>query len=160
MKKTDYSNLIIFEDTRNKQGQHQLKNEYFAKNGIKVVRKKLDYGDYMLEGQPNISVDTKQNLLELALNMFTDRYRFEAELRKAHINGIKLYILIEQRFSSKEQLLKWHSPKDINGNSLTCINGADIYKRMQELCRFYKCAFRFCRKVDAGKHIVKLLLQE
>ena len=152
--------MILFEDTRNKQDKHKNKNEYFASQGIFVIRKKLDIGDYMLDGVNNISVDTKQDLLELSLCMFADKTRFERELRKAKLSGIKLYILIEQRFSKKEDLLKWKAPKDSTGKRLTNVDGKAIYKKMQEHARFYDTAYRFCRKVDAGKKIIEILTQK
>lgn len=152
--------MILYEDTRNKQDKHKQKNEYFASQGIFVIRKKLDIGDYMLDGIDNISVDTKQDLLELALDMFADKTRFERELRKAKLIGVKLYILIEQRFSKKEDLLKWKAQKDREGKRLTNVDGKAIYKKMQEHARFYDTAYRFCRKVDAGKKIIEILTQK
>lgn len=38
--------MIIVEDTRNQTGKHKAKSEYFAKQGIQVVRSKLYVGDY------------------------------------------------------------------------------------------------------------------
>ena len=153
--------MIIYQDTREKLGKHNNVLEYFKKNNIIIIRKKLDIGDYMLDGVKNISVDIKSGgLIEIAQNMFSDKTRFERELRNAKLSGIKLYILIEQRFSKKEDLLKWKAPKDSTGKRLTNIDGKAIYKKMQEHARFYNTAYRFCRKVDTGKKIIEILTQK
>ena len=36
--------MILIEDTRQVLGKHKLKNEYFKKMGIEVVRSKLLFG--------------------------------------------------------------------------------------------------------------------
>lgn len=151
--------MIIYEDTRNKENKHKNKYKYFEEKNIQVIRKKLDYGDYMLENEPNISVDTKQDLTELAVDMYSQKTRFEKELRNAHLNGIKLYILIEQRVRNKEELLKWKAKKDCNGKIITNVDGKYIYKKMKEHNLYYKTYYRFCRKVDSGKKIIEILTQ-
>ena len=57
---------------------------WFDNHGIEWEKKKLDTGDYMIEGKPDIVVDRKGDLLELAHNMLTaDKARFYREIRRA-----------------------------------------------------------------------------
>ena len=85
----------LYEDSNQKQGHHTLKNKYWQSKGIEVDRShRLIVGDYMLSLDAKISVDTKQDLVELASNMFCDKARFEQECIRAKNNGIKLIFLI------------------------------------------------------------------
>lgn len=148
--------MILYEDTRNKQNKHKQKNEYFASQGIFVIRKKLEIGDYMLDGVDNISVDTKQDLSELATNMFCDKARFEKECIRAKNNGIKLIFLIEEKFD-KQKLLKWQAPKQIDGKRFLNVYGWQVYNEMKRYSKLFNVAFRFCHKLSTGKMILKLL---
>lgn len=49
--------------------------------GFEVERRKLDCGDYSLDGMENfISIDRKKSVSELASNLFEDYVRFKKEL--------------------------------------------------------------------------------
>ena len=50
--------MHIIEDTRNKIGKHEEKNEWFKKNEVTVIRSKVPFGDYTLP--PKVAVDTKK----------------------------------------------------------------------------------------------------
>ena len=88
--------MKILIDTRDK--EHAIRGiiAYFDRHGIEWERRKLDTGDYMLEGHPERVVDRKQSLQELAHNMLSaDRSRFYREIRRAREQGIELTILCE-----------------------------------------------------------------
>lgn len=112
--------MIILEDVGNKVGQHIVKNKYFEKNGIEVIRAPLPVGDYILMndkvqnvidrktkrevelkkmdflGTYNVAVDTKKDIQELVGNVCGKAHaRFRDECILAQNNGIKLYILVE-----------------------------------------------------------------
>jgi len=53
--------MILICDTRQQEGKHKNIEAYCRRNGIEMVRQKLDVGDYAFPGG-TISVDTKQNL--------------------------------------------------------------------------------------------------
>ena len=38
--------MVIIEDTGQKLGKHEIKNNYFKEHNIKVIRNKLPVGDY------------------------------------------------------------------------------------------------------------------
>lgn len=145
---------VIYIDTRQKKDKHLKKHEYFKSLDYELIEdKKLEVGDYMLCLDCKISVDTKCSIYELASNLFSnkDKTRFQRELKLAKKLGIKLYILTEQQFS-KERLLAW---KDKKG--LTKVSGKQIYDRMQIYSLAFGVKWRFCRKCDSGKMILKLL---
>lgn len=150
--------MIIYEDCRNKLGKHMTKNNYWKRKGIIVDRShKLFVGDYMLDVNGKISIDTKQNIMELATDFFCDKTRFEKECIKAKTNGILLIFLIEEKIDNKEQLLKWKSPSNINGKCFLNVRGWQIYKEMQRYGTLFGCKFRFCHKNSTGKVVLELL---
>lgn len=53
--------MILLCDTRQQEGKHRNIEQYCRRNGIEMVRQKLDVGDYMFPGG-DISLDTKQDL--------------------------------------------------------------------------------------------------
>lgn len=150
--------MILYEDCRNKLGKHMTKNNYWKRKGIIVDRShKLFVGDYMLDLNGKISIDTKQNIMELATDFFCDKTRFEKECIKAKTNGILLIFLIEEKIDNKEQLLQWKSPSNINGKCFLNVRGWQIYKEMQRYGTLFGCKFRFCHKNSTGKTVLKLL---
>ena len=88
--------MKIFVDSREKPQAIQGILAYFDRHEIEWERVKIDTGDYMLEGQPDLIVDRKQSLGELAHNLLSpDRARFYREIRRAREAGIRLIILCE-----------------------------------------------------------------
>ena len=69
------STMVICVDSREKKNSHIL--DWFDKHGIEYEVKKLDVGDYMIDGGV-ISVDTKRSIDELSTNMLNraDHARF------------------------------------------------------------------------------------
>lgn len=104
LKKLVSENLTIIVDTREQQNQHIL--DYFDKNKVKYIVKKLDAGDYSIKltanqelGLPRdlyfpIAVEKKNSVDELA-GSFKDRTRFEAEFIRAAGSGTKIHLLVE-----------------------------------------------------------------
>lgn len=86
---------VIYEDTRQQKGKHTRKHEYWAAHGVEVVRKKLDFGDYMTDGS-NVVIDTKKGLQEICSNVGTEHARFVREIERAQVQGYKIVFLIEQ----------------------------------------------------------------
>lgn len=111
--------MIIYEDKGNKEGKHIAKNEWWALQGVEVVRIPLPIGDYVLNNQKiedvvnrkskrgievkkldllgtyNRCVDTKKDIQELIMDVQSEHERFRDELILAKNNSIKLYILVE-----------------------------------------------------------------
>lgn len=142
--------MIIYEDTRQKIGKHKTKNNYWQKHNIQVIRQKLEQGDYMLNPNGSVSIDTKQDLLELANDMFCDKTRFEKECIKAKQNNVTLIFLIEEQFD-KDKLLKWRSPTNVQGKRFLNVYGWQIYNEMKRYAQLFDVKFRFCHKLSSGK---------
>ncbi len=148
--------MTIIEDTRNKEGKHDNVKAYCERNGIELIRQKLDVGDYQLP-DGKIAIDTKQNLSELATNLMNraDHARFWKEVRRAREQGIKLIVLCEHggKVRSIPDIAQWHSPySPVDGKSLM----AEIYR----VHIAYGVEFVFCSKRSTGRRIVELLKEE
>lgn len=144
--------MIIYADTRQKDGKHTKKHEQIEKLGYTLEHKALPIGDYMLEGKDNISIDTKQNLDEIASNVFDESGRFMREVRKAYQNKVKLIVLIEQggKIKSIEDVPLWNS-------KYSKITGRGLSNRLFKIHVAYGTEFLFCDKRVTGKRIVELL---
>ena len=142
---------MILCDTREKKNGHIL--EYFEMREIPYKVTKLDTGDYMEERNPLLTIDRKQNLDELAHNLFSpDKGRFWREVRRAHKEKIRMIVLIEHggKIKSLQDVPKWKS-------RYSRITGKQLYS---EICRVhiaYGIEFLFCDKRRTGKKIIELL---
>lgn len=146
---------MILIDTRQKAQKHALKDEYFASENISTLRSKLPFGDYALA--PRVSVDTKQNVLEIAQNMCgaaKEKKRFREECALAQRAGAKLIILIEDgRFGGVTDLFG----KTIKLSSGKVIPGEQLARAMMVMEERYGVQFEFCAPEETGKRIVELL---
>lgn len=144
--------MIIYADTRQKDGKHTKKHEQIEKLGYTLEHKALSIGDYMIEGKDNISIDTKQNLDEIASNVFDESGRFMREVRKAYQNKVKLIVLVEQggKIKSIEDVPQWNSKH-------SKITGRGLSNRLFRIHVAYGTEFLFCDKRVTGKRIVELL---
>lgn len=154
--------MILIEDTRQVVGKHKLKNEYFEKMGIEVVRSKLLFGDYQNPQNPNIAIDTKKDIQELIGDLTKDHERFKRELQLAKKCGAKLIILIEdEQVSCINDLYTWYnwrlkkSPKATKGSTL-----AKMLYTIEHNTEDYNCQFIFTKKSECGAKILELLSQK
>lgn len=145
--------MIIYQDTRQQKGKHTNIESYFARKGIEVVNKKLDVGDYMSLDNPNITVDTKYGIDELAKNLTNkaDHARFMREVRRAYAARITLIVLVEQRgIKSTNDVLKWRSKH-------SGVTGAAVVREMFRLQMAYGVKFLFCDPRSTGRRIMEIL---
>lgn len=150
----------LYEDANNKVGKHTTKNNYWKSKGIEVDRNhRLFVGDYMMDLDAKVSIDTKQNILELAQDFFCDKVRFEKECIRAKNNKIQLIFLVEEK-CDKDKLLKWKAPTDINGKRFLNVYGWQIYNEMKRYSKLFGVKFRFCHKNATGKAVIDLLEEE
>ena len=137
-------------DSRERKNEHILR--YFDRHGIDYEIRKLDVGDYMLDGGA-ISIDTKRSVDELASNMLNrnDHARFLREAKRAADSGVKLIVLLEtSKYKSIPDLREWRSKySGISGRSLMDA----IYKTHIS----YGVEFLFCPKISTGRRIIELL---
>lgn len=152
--------MYIIEDTGQKKGQHELKNDGFASLGISVIRNKLPFGDYALP--PKVAVDTKKDMEEIAGNICGSRaehQRFKQECVKARDAGCKLYFLVENNvgISTIDDVHKWVNPRCIYQPG--CVQGDRLEKAMKTMSERYGCEFLFCHPEEAAGIIQELLMR-
>lgn len=148
---------VILEDTRQKESKHETKHEHWTDNGIRVFRNKLIVGDYALP--PSVSVDTKQDISEIAANMcgsIKERKRFLRECKLAKDIGCRLVFLIEDK--------RYHSIDDLFGKKVwilsepkRAITGDQLAMAMFTMKERYGVYFIFCDPEDSAKMIYKIL---
>ena len=141
-------------DSREKKNEH-IKS-YFDRNGIEYEVRKLDVGDYMIDGNDTISIDRKASIDELASNLLNreDKSRFMREVRRAKESGLHLVVLIESnKYHQIADLASWKSKySGISGRSLMDA----IYKTHIS----YGVEFLFCPKISTGRRILEILSME
>lgn len=145
---------IIIEDTRQKDGKHQQKHIGFEDLGVDLLRCKLPFGDYALP--PAVSVDTKENLEEIAGNLcgsMKERDRFIRECKAAAAAGCQLVIMVETEHDGSLLDLG-----DIRIGSGKVVTGLQLYRAMTAVSGRYGVRFVLVRPEDAAKEIMRILV--
>ena len=145
--------MLIVEDTRQKDGKHQQKHIGFEDLGVDLLRCKLPFGDYALP--PAVSVDTKENLEEIAGNLcgsMKERDRFIRECKAAAAAGCQLVIMVETEHDGS--LLDLGDIRIGNGMTVT---GLQLYRAMTAVSGRYGVRFVLVRPEDAAKEIMRIL---
>lgn len=147
--------MTILTDTRQKKGQHCIKEQYFDEHAINTIRTKLVFGDYCLP--PTISVDTKANMAEIASNIGSDHKRFKNECVAARDAGCQLIILVENNegITCVNDVHKWVNPDLIYRPR--AITGERLQKAMQTMSERYGVRFEFCSPEESAGKIIELL---
>lgn len=164
--------ITLIEDTRNQIGQHKNVEAYCRRNSIKIVRKALSVGDYMLcddDGNPygNVSVDSKASIMELCKNvMSSDHLRFRREMIRAKELGIQLVVLIEELppFGRLDmwEVPKWQSSGKYHryGQPMTMVQPSALRRACITMQERYGVKFRFCTRRQSPARIIKYLKGE
>lgn len=149
--------MTIIEDTRQQEGKHKLKHQYFADNDIKVVRSKLPVGDYANIKNMSVIVDTKKDIQEIIGNVTQGHKRFVAECDLASDNDIKLIILIENKsgITCIDDLKQWHNPRLKMSPKAT--TGETLAKILTGIEYRHGVIFEFCTPQEAGAKVVQIL---
>jgi ERCC4-type nuclease len=150
-------------DTREKPKAIQSILKTFDDAGIAHESTKLLFGDYMDWNRPNIVIDRKQNIAELAKNCTREHERFKSEMERARKAGATLVILVEQnRYKDRdkwrkveqvEDLINWSSPH-------TMIIGEKVYRVLKSWMAKYPIRVEFCDKRSTGKRIIEIIYGE
>ena len=152
--------MVILEDTRQQAQKHELKHDYFASEGIELVRTKLPFGDYALWGSVK-AIDTKANVEEIAQNIGgAEHARFREECKLARRCGGRLIILIENEHGYRciDDVEAWVNP-NVRKTSRS-IEGPRLAKAMRTMSDRYGVEFMFCSPEEAGKIILELLNEQ
>lgn len=174
----ELSEIKLIEDSRNKVGAHDIKNQYFQEHGIKVLRSKLPFGDYALMDNMSVSVDTKESLLEVENNLTKQHTRFRNEIVNANNFGIGLIILIEEEIQynnlddviARYKIPRWKSNsyqmingvkhlKHRKGQPMGTFNVETIVKAMRTMQQKYAVLFWFTTKEKCGETIIDILVK-
>ena len=148
--------MVIQEDTRQKTDKHNLKHKWFESSGVKVVRSKLPFGDYA--PVPPVSIDTKENMDEIAGNICgKEHLRFINECKAARDAGCQLVILVENTVGIADvtQVHKWVNPRVIY--SPRCVQGPQLQRAMETISERYGTIFLFCTPEQSGEIITGIL---
>lgn len=150
----------VIVDSREKTKAIERMLQYFRDNGIEYEISKLLFGDYMDWNRPQIVIDRKQNIAELAKNCTVEHERFRREMDKARKAGATLVILVEQnrykdrgewvQVESIEDLLRWSSPH-------TMIRGEKVFRVLTSWTAKYPLRVEFCSKQQTGRRIAEIL---
>lgn len=146
--------MVLYEDTRQQAGKHKNIHAYCEQTGIKIIRQALNVGDYQIAGKGNISVDTKQSVLELAGNVFQEHRRFRDECIRAQECDIQLIVLIEEQLPGG-RLVNWRPPV-----GSVRFDPATLRKAMITMQQEYGVKFRFCDGRSTGKQLIEYLAGE
>lgn len=142
---------MYYFDSREKKNGHII--DYFNRHNIEYEIRKLDTADYWNDENPNVLIDKKKDLNELATNLCSaDSPRFYREVRRAHSEKKKLIILVEHGPSIKSlaDVSQWTS-------KYSKISGSRLQAEMYRVAIAYNIQFEFCSKQNTGKRIVELL---
>ena len=137
--------------------------KYFDSIGLVHETSKLFIGDYQDFNRPQIIVDRKQNIAELAKNCTADHERFRRELERAQKANTTLVVLVEQNrykdrdrwihCESVEDLMLWESPH-------TTIRGEKVYRVLRSWMAKYPLRVEFCDKRNTGRRISEIIYEE
>ena len=152
----------LIEDTRQQKGKHGLKADYFESAGVRVVRCALPVGDY--QRPASVAVDTKKDIVELAMDLKKDHERFARECRKAQSLGTRLVILVENTdgVTCLADLAEWEESDESydrrnKGGRAVRYKGGPLAKTCETMHRAYGVMFGFCTPEESGRRVVEIL---
>jgi len=195
--------LVLIEDKAQKIEKHKIKNLWWKKHNIEVMRMPLPVGDYVLAnesvmdviarkkmrgiepkkmdflGTYKVCVDSKFDIQELISDICGKQHdRFRDECILAQNNGIKLYILVENKggligkttienptIRNLKDLHSWKNPRLFirrNGKQVypNATRGITLQKACYTMEKKYGCEFVFCTPEESGAKIMELLTND
>ena len=193
--------MILISDKAQQKGKHLIKENWWKNNGVEVLYHPLPVGDYIIANEKVLDVidrkakrgietkkmdflgtydvvcDTKKDIQELIGDICGKQHaRFRDETILAQNNGIKLYILVENKDGVKEirDLFKWQNPRMHRYNKILYMHrigkwanipepkapptsGQTLAKACLTMNLKYGVEFEFCTPNEAGKRVIELL---
>jgi len=152
--------MFILLDSREKPRAITKIIDYFQQNKIEYDVSKLYFGDYRSFNNPNLAIDRKQNIAELAKNCTSDHKRFRRELERVKATGSELVLLVEQNsYKSGNRKIKVNSIEDLMlwEPQYGVIRGEQVYRVLVSWMAKYPLRVEFCDKRSAGRRIVEIL---
>lgn len=149
--------MVIIVDTREKPRAIVKILAEFERHGIKVVRRALTFADYFNPARPDVIIDRKQNLLEVASNVVQERKRFLREVERCNRAGCHMIVLVEHspQIRKLEDVIGWKNPR--LKVSPMAVSGERLFRIMKAMEIKYGIEWRFCGKAQTGKRIIEML---
>lgn len=149
--------MTLIVDTREKPRAIQKILTEFSRQGVKVVRRALNFADYWNPENPKVIIDRKQNLQEVAGNVIQGRNRFVREIERCNRQKCHMIVLVEHggKIRSLEDVAKWKNPR--LRESPYAVSGERLFKIMKAMQIYYGIEWQFCDKGHTGKKIIELL---
>ena len=154
------NNKFIIVDTREKPKAIVRILEHFDRSGIPYERSKLFFGDYMDFNRPQLVIDRKQDIAELAKNCTTEHERFRGELERVKKCSAHLVILVEQnRYKDRDEWIQVEKPIDLIrwSSPHTMVRGEKVYRVLASWSAKYPISVVFCDKRSTGRLITEIL---
>lgn len=129
----------------------------FDRMGVEVVRRKLNFADYLNPANPAVVIDRKQNLNEVAKNVIQERARWLREVERCQRAGCRLVVLIEHsnRIKCLEDVIEWKNPR-LRVSPLA-VSGERLFRIMKAMGIRYGIEWLFCDKAHTAQRIVDIL---
>ena len=116
----------------------------------------------------NISVDTKESILEIAKNVCSsrDHKRFRAECIRSQLLGVKLIVLVEEELPYGRldlwEIPRWKSSNEWHryGDPMTLVDPVALRKALITMTKKYGVQFRFCSRRQSPGRVIKYLKGE
>ena len=152
--------MVIIVDTREKPRAIVNILAEFDRQGVKYVRRALNFADYFNPDRPDVIIDRKQNLLEVAGNVVQGRARFIREIERCNRAGCHMIVLIEHspRIRKLEDVIGWKNPR-LKVSPLA-VSGDRLFRIMKAMEIKFGIEWQFCGKQQTGKRIIELLRSE
>ncbi len=149
--------MVIIVDTREKPRAIVRILAEFDRQGVKYVRRALNFADYFNPEKPDVIIDRKQNLLEVAGNVVQERKRFLREVERCNRAGCHMIVLIEHspRIRKLEDVIGWENPR-LKVSPLA-VSGERLFRIMKAIEIKYGIEWQFCGKAQTGKRIIEVL---
>ena len=149
--------MVIIVDTREKPRAIVKILAEFDRQGVKYVRRALNFADYFNPEKPDVIIDRKQNLLEVAGNVVQERKRFLREVERCNRAGCHMIVLIEHspRIRKLEDVIGWKNPR-LKVSPLA-VSGERLFRILKAMEIKYGIEWQFCGKAQTGKRIIEIL---
>ena len=149
--------MVIIVDTREKPRAIVKILAEFDRQGVKYVRRALNFADYFNPEKPDVIIDRKQNLLEVAGNVVQERKRFLREVERCNRAGCHMLVLIEHspRIRKLEDVIGWKNPR-LKVSPLA-VSGERLFRILKAMEIKYGIEWQFCGKAQTGKRIIEIL---
>ena len=152
--------MVIIVDTREKPRAIVRILAEFDRQGVKVVRRALNFADYCNPEKPGIVIDRKQNLNEVVNNVVHERPRFLREIDRCTRAGCHMIVLVEHspQVRSLDDVMRWKNPR-LKVSPLA-VSGERLFRILKAMESRYGIEWQFCSKQQTGKRIIEMLRSE